>query len=72
MTSRRQLGQSCRETLLLEVPGIGERRKALLKAFGSIKALREATVEELAAVEGMNQAAAASLYAYLQEYGAQE
>ena len=70
---RRQLSRRARGSLLLEVPGIGEkRRKALLKAFGSIKALREATVEELAAVEGMNQAAAASLYAYLQEYGAQE
>ena len=39
---------------LEDIPGIGPaRRKALLKAFGSLKALREATVEEIAAVKGM-------------------
>ncbi|HZK24026.1 MAG TPA: excinuclease ABC subunit UvrC [Oscillospiraceae bacterium] len=65
---RKQLNRPARGSLLLEVPGIGEkRRKALLQAFGSIKALREATVEELAAVAGMNQAVAATLYAYFQE-----
>ena len=38
---RRQLSRRARGSLLLEVPGIGEkRRKALLKA-GSIKALRK-------------------------------
>jgi excinuclease ABC subunit C len=41
------------------VPGIGPtRRKALLKHFGSLEAIRLATVEELAAVPGMNLAAA--------------
>ena len=40
---------------LEDIPGIGpERRKALLKAFGSLKALREAGVEEIAAVKGMS------------------
>ena len=39
---------------LEDIPGIGPaRRKALLKAFGSLKALREANVEEIAAVKGM-------------------
>ncbi|MBQ3705146.1 MAG: excinuclease ABC subunit UvrC [Clostridia bacterium] len=39
---------------LEDIPGIGPaRRKALLKAFGSLKALREASVEEIAAVKGM-------------------
>ncbi len=37
------------------VPGIGpKRRKALLRQFGSVKAIREASVEELAAVKGMS------------------
>jgi excinuclease ABC subunit C len=37
-----------------EVPGIGPRRKrALLKAFGSLDAIRNASVEELAAIDGM-------------------
>ncbi len=41
------------------VPGIGPaRRKALLKHFGSLEAIRQATAEELAAVKGMTQAAA--------------
>jgi excinuclease ABC subunit C len=41
------------------VPGIGPaRRKALLKNFGSLEAVRLASVEELAAVPGMNAAAA--------------
>ena len=39
---------------LEDIPGIGPaRRKALLKAFGSLKALREAPVEDIAAVKGM-------------------
>jgi excinuclease ABC subunit C len=37
------------------IPGIGpKRRQALLKRFGSVDAIREASVEELAAVPGMN------------------
>ncbi len=41
------------------VPGIGPaRRKALLKHFGSLDAIRQASAEELAAVPGMTQAAA--------------
>ncbi len=41
------------------VPGIGPtRRKALLKHFGSLEAIRAATVEELTAVPGMTLSAA--------------
>jgi len=44
---------------LEEIPGIGPRRRqALLKAFGSLEGVRQATVEELAAVPGMTRAAA--------------
>ena len=44
------------------VPGIGpKRRSALLKHFGSIDAIRAATVEELAAVPGMTRKAAEQL-----------
>ncbi len=44
------------------VPGIGPaRRKALLKHFGSLEAIRQASAEELAAVKGMTQAAAQSV-----------
>ena len=41
------------------VPGIGPgRRRALLKQFGSVRAIREATVEELATAKGMSPALA--------------
>ncbi|HSR32562.1 MAG TPA: helix-hairpin-helix domain-containing protein, partial [Anaerolineae bacterium] len=44
------------------VPGIGpKRRSALLKYFGSIDAIRAASVEELAAVPGMTHKAAEQL-----------
>jgi len=44
---------------LEDIPGIGpKRRKALLTKLGSMKAIREATEEELLKVPGMNQAAA--------------
>jgi len=41
-------------SILDSVPGIGPRRKkALLKHFGSVRAIREASPEELAAAEGI-------------------
>ena len=41
------------ESLLDQVPGLGEvRRKALMTHFGSLKKLRAATVEEIASVPG--------------------
>ena len=41
------------ESLLDDVPGLGEiRRKALLKYFGSLRKLRAATVEQIAEVPG--------------------
>jgi excinuclease ABC subunit C len=49
------------------IPGIGPvRRKALLKHFGSMDKIRQASLDELAAVPGMNEAAAASVKAHLE------
>jgi excinuclease ABC subunit C len=46
-------------SVLETIPGVGEkRRKALLKNFGSLKRLREATAEEVAAVPGISAAQA--------------
>ncbi|MGC8669496.1 MAG: excinuclease ABC subunit UvrC [Chthonomonadales bacterium] len=54
-------------SVLETVPGIGpRRRKALLKRFGSIEHMRQATLEELASAPGMNRTAAAALLAALQ------
>jgi excinuclease ABC subunit C len=45
-----------------EIPGIGPRRKrALLKAFGSLDGIRQATIEQLVAVPGMNRNVAEEL-----------
>jgi excinuclease ABC subunit C len=47
------------KSTLDELPGIGpQRKKALLKAFGSLKRIREASVEELTQVEGIGQSLA--------------
>lgn len=53
-------------SLLEDCPGIGPaRRKALLAHFGSLQSLQAASVDELAAVKGMNRALAESLREYL-------
>ncbi len=68
ITYQRKLRPGVKGSTLLAIPGIGEkRRKALLKHFGSIAAMRRATVEELTAVETMNHAAAEALYFSLHE-----
>lgn len=55
-------------SILDDIPGIGEkRRRALMRAFGDIYAIRDASVQELAAAEGMNRAAAESVYAFFHE-----
>lgn len=49
-----------------EIPGIGPKRKrALLKAFGSIDGIRRASIDELAAVPGMTRKAAEELKSLL-------
>jgi len=54
------------ESVLDEFPGIGEqRKKALLKKFGSVQRLKMATLEQLAAVPGFGGKAAAELKAFL-------
>ncbi len=51
---RSRRSRSMVESLLDDVPGLGEvRRKTLLRQFGSLKRLRAATVDEIAAVPGV-------------------
>ena len=48
------------------IPGIGARRRhILLKQFGSVKAIREATAEELAATRGISKSLARKIKGYL-------
>ncbi|MFN0060820.1 MAG: excinuclease ABC subunit UvrC [Planctomycetota bacterium] len=60
---------SRRRTLLSgleDIAGVGERRRAaLLGHFGSLRALRAASVAEIASVPGMTQKSAAATYAFL-------
>ncbi len=52
-------------SILDEIDGIGEaRRKALMRAFGSLEAIRDADIGQLAAVPAMNRAAAEKVYAF--------
>lgn len=54
-------------SMLDAVPGIGpKRRGALLKRFGSFHGVAEASLEDIAAVSGMNRAAAEKLKQYVQ------
>jgi excinuclease ABC subunit C len=54
--------KSAVKSTLDEIPGIGPKRKrALLKAFGSLDGIRTATVEALAAVPGMTRKSAEEL-----------
>jgi excinuclease ABC subunit C len=51
---RSRRSKSMVESLLDDVPGLGEvRRRTLLKHFGSLKKLREATVDDIALVPGI-------------------
>ena len=52
-------------SILDDIPGIGpKRRLALMRQFGDINEIREATVAQLADVEGMNERAAESVYEF--------
>ncbi|MEA2122617.1 MAG: UvrABC system protein C [Dehalococcoides mccartyi] len=44
------------------IPGIGpSRRRLLIKTFGSVSGIRQASLEELSQVKGINQALALSI-----------
>ena len=55
-------------SVLDDIEGIGPaRRKALMRRFKSLEAVRDASLEELESTEGMNKRAAESVYAYFRE-----
>ena len=52
-------------SVLDDIEGIGPaRRKALMRRFKSLEAIREASLEELSSTEGMNRRAAESVYGF--------
>jgi len=63
---RKLRSKSATRSTLDDIEGIGpKRRQALMKQFGSLKAMREASIEDLAAVPGMNRKAAEAVKAGL-------
>ncbi len=59
---RSRRSKSMVESVLDDVPGLGEvRRKTLLKHFGSLKRLRQATAEEIAQVPGIGARTASAI-----------
>ena len=58
-------GKASIHSQLEDIPGVGpKRRKALLNRLGSLKAIREASLEELLAVPGMTKPAAEAVLAW--------
>ncbi|MBV9020777.1 MAG: excinuclease ABC subunit C, partial [Ktedonobacteraceae bacterium] len=54
------------KSILDEIPGIGPKRKqALMKHFGSVRAISAASLDELAALDGMNRDAAEKVKEYI-------
>ena len=61
-------GKAFVHSQLEDIPGIGpKRRKALLSRFGSLKAIREATEEELLATPGISNPAAEAVLAWARD-----
>jgi excinuclease ABC subunit C len=59
---KRLRGKRLMESPLEGIPGIGKKRRlALLREFGSLEGIRNATLEELASAEGMNTRAASAV-----------
>ncbi|WP_329476896.1 excinuclease ABC subunit UvrC [Kribbella sp. NBC_01484] len=59
---RNRRSKSMVESVLDEVPGLGEvRRKTLLRHFGSLKKLRQATIDEVAELPGFGRRTAESV-----------
>ena len=58
-------GKTQVHSVLDDIPGIGEvRRKGLMRHFGSVEKIKAASVEELAAADGMNENAATAVYKF--------
>jgi excinuclease ABC subunit C len=57
------------ESVLDDCPGVSQHRKnLLLRKFGSVKRLRRASVEEIAATDGIGQKLAADVHRFLQTH----
>jgi excinuclease ABC subunit C len=56
---RQKRSKATFQSRLDEIPGVGpKRKKAMLKAFGSVKGIREASIDEIVGVDGISRALA--------------
>jgi excinuclease ABC subunit C len=63
---RSQRGKAMTASAFDDIPGVGPaRRKALLRHFGSLRRVREASIEELAEVDGISQGLACTIHDHL-------
>ena len=63
---RKKRSKSAFKSALDDLPGVGPKRKrALIREFGSVKRIREASVEQLASVEGIGRTLAEQIKATL-------
>ena len=63
-------GKARRKSVLEDLPGLGpKRRKALLTHFGGLRALQNASVEDIAVVPGISLQLAQLVYDFFHELG---
>jgi excinuclease ABC subunit C len=68
---RLKRGRRMTKSVLDDIPGLGPvRRKKLMRVFGSVKRMREASIEEIAAVPGLPKPVAEAIFRALHGGGA--
>jgi excinuclease ABC subunit C len=72
ITYNRELRRRARlRSVLDDIEGVGPvRRRAMLRHFGSLRRIRDATADELASVKGLNRDLAAAIRRHLDEMSA--